>query len=398
MPARRTVERAHGPRPSLAAEALREEAVERTGFDDFGADDYADGLTCLIESLSQDARLHTVGRITARAQIVDALCVRLELRAHRKAHPEVDGEVIARPVFVVGLPRTGTTLLHELLALDPSSRSPSMWELSRPCPPPEPDTYTTDARIAPIDQHLARLRRLVPTLDAIHRMRAALPHECLAAMAPSFWSYQFPFNFYLPSYLRWCERVDAAPAYRFHRYFLQHLQSRFRRERWVLKSPAHLGQLDALLAMYPDARIVQTHRDPVDVIPSASSLHHVMQGLGSDALDPRALGAAQADYWARAVTRTMTARDRLPDRAQQFVDVEFEELLADPIAVVERVYDRFQLPLAPATVDLMRGYLAANPRGAHGPHRYSLDTFGLSEAGVAERFAAYRTRRGYRLR
>ena len=288
-PQQRRVRDQMGPQPSLAAEALREEAVTRTGFDDFGSADFVEGLACLIESLEHEARLHTIGRVTAKAQIVDALSVRLELVAHRKAHPEVDSERIERPLFVVGLPRTGTTLLHELLALDPTSRSPAMWELSRPCPPPEPDTYTCDPRIAPLEQHLARLRRLVPTLDAIHRMRATLPHECLAAMAPSFWSYQYPFNFHVPGYLQWCEQADAAPAYRFHHSFLQHLQSRFRRERWVLKSPAHLGQLDALLAMYPDARIIQTHRDPVEVIPSVSSLHHVMQGFDRPVVTPLAI-------------------------------------------------------------------------------------------------------------
>jgi hypothetical protein len=146
----------------------------------------------------------------------------------------------------------------------------------------------------------------------------------------------------------------------------------------VLKSPAHLGQLDALLAMYPDARVIQTHRDPVEVIPSVSSLHHVVRGFGSDGLDPHALGAAQAEYWGSALTRTMASRDQRPDLAQQFTDVHFAELLADPIAVVERVYAHFQMPLAPSTVDLMRAYLATHPRGVHGQHQYSLEMFGLN--------------------
>ncbi|MBK6575507.1 MAG: sulfotransferase [Sandaracinaceae bacterium] len=391
----RVAGRALGPRPSLAAEALRAEAVARTGFDDFGPLDFVEGLECLIDSLEREAQLHVIGRISAKTQIVDALSVRLELLAHRKAHPEVDGERIERPLFVLGLPRTGTTILYELLALDPSSRSPVMWELSRPCPPPEPETYANDPRIAPIEQHLARFRRMVPTLDAIHPMGATLPQECLVTMAPSFRSYQFPLSFHVPSYVQWCTQADLAPAYHFHRFFLQHLQSRFRRERWVLKSPAHLGQLDALLAMYPDARVIQTHRDPVEVIPSVSSLHHVVRGFGSDGLDPHALGAAQVEYWGSALTRTMASRDQRPDLAQQFTDVHFEELLADPIAVVERVYAHFQMPLVPSTVDVMRAYLAAHPRGVHGQHQYSLEMFGLNAAGVAEKFGAYRARHGY---
>lgn len=380
-------------RPSLDVDSLYEAAARRTGLSDFGGDDHREGLVRLVRSIESEAKTNLLGRISAHTQIVDLLATRLELTAHRASHPELAHERVEKPLFVLGLPRTGTTLLYELLACDASSRSPTSWELARPCPPPEPSTYATDPRIAPIAANLRQFKKMVPTLDAIHPIGAALPQECVVITAPSFRSFQFQLSFDIPSYQDWYMSTDIAPAYRFHRRFLEHLQSQFRGARWVLKSPAHLGHLEALLAEYPDARIVQTHRDPLDVIPSVSSLHHAVRGFGSDDVVPSVVGAQQSAIWSEFLDRAMAARARLdPSR---FLDVRFEDVLVDPIAVVKRIYAHFDLELTSAAEAAMRRHLAAHPREKHGRHVYTLGMFGLTEAGIRRDFGAYRAHLGF---
>jgi len=380
--------------PRLDEERLLAAARHRTRLEDFGPESFRMGLRQLVESLVSDARLNQVGRLFAQRQIHELLVHRLRLADHRARHPELAEEKIERPIFILGLPRTGTSLLHALLAEDPVHRVPLSWEVDDPCPPPEPATYASDPRIVRSERRFAQLRGLAPGVQAIHPVGALLPQECIVITACEFASLRFEMCFDVASYQEWLVDCDMRPAYAFHRRFLQHLQSRRPGGRWVLKSPGHLGPIEALLDEYPDAMIVQTHRDPRKVIPSVASLEVTLRGPASDAVDPVAVGAQQLWLWPRLLEQGIDARDRHPEHAHRFCDLHYAEIAADPIACVRRIYAHFDLPLAPDTVERMRAHLAAHPRDEHGLHRYSLGGFGLDADDIGRRFSRYCTRFG----
>ena len=374
--------------PSLDEERLLAAARTQTQLDEFGPRGFREGLRSLLHSLETEAQLTTLGRIMARGQILALLTNRLQLVHHRKHHPELANEEIRRPLFVLGLPRTGTTILYGLLAQDPEHRSPLAWEVSFPCPPPETASYDHDRRIARADKQFQQLKKLAPGFDSIHPMAARLPQECVAIFAHDFKSVQFEATFDVPSYQEWLETQDMRPSYRFHREFLQHLQSRCPGERWVLKTPGHLPIIDALFAEYPDAMIVQTHRDPLEVIGSVSSLECILRGAASDAIDPHAIGRQQLALWSRQIEMGMKAR-REVHRDDRFYDVQFREILADPIECVKQIYAYFALPFSEETEARMRAFLSDNSRDKHGVHRYALADFGIDAHKAAECFHAY---------
>lgn len=382
--------------PSLDEESVLEEACCATGLDDFGPDSFRPGLRKLIEALEGEAALSPMGRAAAYRQIVGHLSTRLRILDHRKRHPEVEAEEIRPPLFVIGLPRTGTTVIYGLLAEDPAHRAPLSWEVSLPCPPPEAETYETDPRIEESERAFQALRQLNPEFAAMHPVGARLPQECLLIHMLDFHSVQFEVSYSVPSYQEWLEHQDMRPTYCFHRWFLQHLQSRCRRERWVLKSPAHLMALDVLLGEYPDAMIVQTHRDPVDVAASVSSLHYALRKMSSERIDPREVGREQVDLWSRLLPRAMAVRDGTPELADRFFDLQYEDIVRDPLDCVRRIYSHFGLDLSADAEERMERFLVENPRDKHGTHRYTLDMFGLDAEKTAERFAAYNERFGFR--
>jgi hypothetical protein len=364
-------------------------ARAQANLDDFGPASFLPGLRTLIGSLERDAKLNAFGRYFARRQLAELLVTRLRLVDWRKRNPEVEKQEIARPLFVLGLPRTGTTLLYSLLALDPAHRSPLSWEVDDPCPAPEGASYESDPRIEQSAWRFKQLDQLAPGIQAIHPVGASLPQECIVITASEFMSIRFEMTFDVASYQEWLLEADMAGCYAWHRRFLQHLQSRFAKQRWVLKSPGHLGTIDALLAAYPDALIVQTHRDPRRVVPSVSSLEWTLRGIASDAQDPHALGQQQLRAWSRTLRMGMEARTKHAARASQFADLHFREIARDPIACVRHIYERFGFTYTPEFEQRMRAYVAAHPREEHGAHRYTLEGFGLSAAQVDAAFADY---------
>jgi len=377
---------------SLAEESLLAAARAEAKLPDFGLETFLTGLRVLLASLERDARLNAFGRYFARRQVLELLVTRLRLVDWRKQHPEVEKQEIARPLFVLGLPRTGTTLLYSLLALDPAHRSPLSWEIDDPCPPAEAASYESDARIAKSEWRFSQLRELARGIQAIHPVGAALPQECIVITASEFTSIRFEMCFDVPTYQDWLLEADLTGCYAWHRCFLQHLQSRFAKERWVLKSPGHLGAIDALLAAYPDALIVQTHRDPRRVVPSVSSLEWTLRQVASDEGDPHALGRQQLRAWSKTLARGMRARERHVARAAQFLDLHFHEIARDALGCVRRIYAHFGLALTPEFERRMRDYLAAHPREEHGAHRYTLEGFGLGASEVDDAFAEYTAR------
>jgi hypothetical protein len=377
-------------------ETVLEKARRMTGLDDFGGESFLPGLRRLTQSLEEDAHLHLFGRFFARRQILELLCHRLRLQEHRRRHSEVAEEATPAPLFIVGLPRTGTTLVQGLLSMDPANRSPLSWEVDEPCPPAQSDTYTTDPRIETTERRFEQLRRLAPSFQAIHPIGARMPQECIVLTAPEFLSLRFEMCFDVAGYQEWLPEQDMTGAYRFHRSFLQHLQSRHRAERWVLKSPGHFGCFEALFAVYPDARIIQTHRDPVRIIPSVASLEYSMRQVASDHVDAHRLGRQMLRLWSRLTAQALDFRAKHPEREAQFVDLPMDEITGDPLASVERCYQRFGFPFTAAAEGRMRLYLAAHPKHEFGEHHYTLADFGLDAGEIRASFAPYRERFGVR--
>jgi hypothetical protein len=374
--------------------ALLARATRATGLDDFGDDAFRAPLRRLLDAFEREAGLTLLGRIIARADVVRLLENRLRMLDTRRRHPEIDARDVRRPIFIVGLPRTGTTILHELLAQDPANRVPMTWEVMHPWPPPERASYETDPRIAEVERHFAGVDRLLPGFKSMHPMGARLPQECVALTAHDFASMIFSTTHHVPGYQAWLEGADLRWVYASHRRQLQYLEWRCPAERWVLKSPGHLWALDALLAVYPDARIVQTHRDPLEVIASLTSLVTLLRSMASDRIDPRGIGEEWTRRLAAGLERSMAVRAAGLSGGAEVFDMHFPELVRDEIGMVRRIYAHFGLVLSPDAEARMRRFLAANPRDKHGAHRYTLEAAGLDHATERRRYAAYQERFG----
>lgn len=373
------------------------EAIERAGSDDLGEDTWEEGLDRVLDGLVVEADLNEVGVEVAVGQIVEYLATRAAMTEWRSQHPEVAAGVIEAPIVIVGQPRTGTTILYDLLAQDPNLRAPLTWEVDRPIPPPESATHQTDPRIAEVQAGLEMTEMLIPGFMSFHPMGATLAQECVRMTAPDFRSMIFSLSFRLPTYNRWLlHEADMAPTYRWHRRYLQHLQSRMPAPRWLLKSPAHLWCLPALLAEYPDALIVQTHRDPLKVVASISALGAHLRRLATDDPTIPEAAAQYVDDVLVGLARGSEARDDGVLAADRVIDVHFSEFMDDPLAAIGGIYTGAGMELTVETETKMRAFLAANP-GEVGGGRYSFADTGLDPDDVRERTADYVERYGVRL-
>jgi hypothetical protein len=261
-----------------------------------------------------------------------------------------------------------------------------------PCPPPESATYLIDQRIALVDRQIRWFHRMVEGFNRIHPVGAQLPEECLVIFSHSFLSYQFETTHRLPSYLDWLESQDLHPSYVMHRRILQQLQWRCPRERWVLKAPAHMFDLESMFKAYPDACVVMTHRDPIEVTASNASLTATLRCAFCDDVDPLEVGQECSRRWAEAIHRALRSRDRGCAPPERFLDLYYTDLVADPVAAVKRVYTHFDMPFPDGLADGIRQFVNENPKNRFGKHRYSLDEFGLDLQEERKRYAAYRER------
>jgi hypothetical protein len=393
--------------PALDATRLRERAVQRTGLSDFGDASFEAGLQQLVQSLNAEAQLSQVGRIAARFNLLDNLGTRLRLVDARKQRPEISQQRIARPLFIVGLPRTGTTILYELIAQDPAFRAPASWQVAQPCLPTAAPATSPDPRIASTQRMLQLLESLAPGFNAIHAIGAQLPQECVYLMASHFHSEQFSYMYNVPGYRAWLLQQDMTATYQWHYRFLQHLQASFPEpalpasaasgqsqhaaphssRQWVLKTPAHLACLTALIQQYPDALLVWTHRKPLDAVASFCSLATRLRGGFSDAVDRPAVGGGELSHSAQVITRALEQRSHIPDT--QVLDVGFDAICSDPIKVVQQVYHHFGLVLTPQAMINMQEYLQQRPRYLYGPHRYQAAQYALDASRVNAVFAQY---------
>ena len=377
------------PRTPLRAADLIETAKRRCTLDDFGGGDFFEGLSRLLDSCQREAQLNLVGRIVLRADLIRTLCSRLFIQRDRKAYPAIERQEIHEPLFIVGLPRSGTTILHTLLAADADHRVPLTWEVMTPSPP----THENEKRrIQRAISSCNCFNWLAPTFRQVHPVGAELPQECVSLMSPTFLSDQFDAMYYVPSYREWFFRRDLRPAYEYHRRFLQHLQVRQNAQRWVLKAPTHMFALQNLLTVYPDALFIQTHRAPLDAMASVSSLITILRRVFSDAVDPFTVCREAIDYWSKTLAKFLQERRLLEDH--RICDVDYVEIRRDPLAVMRRVYEHFGWSLSRSTEERMRRALASQPEERFRLHRYDLSQFGVDEVESAARFAAYCDRFG----
>ena len=380
---------------ALDEESLLDAARAATGLDDFGADDdWREPFGVFVRSLDDEADLHLLGRIMARNEIVRALVNRLEVEATLARHPEILEERIVSPVLVVGTGRSGTSILHELLAQDPAHRVAQTWELLHPCPPPERATYATDARIGAADQEYTFWHLVAPEYRTMHENGGDVPNEDPLIDQLQFASDHFMGSYPVPSYGRWLSRADPRPAFRAHRRFLQLLQWRCPGERWVLKSPSYLAKLPAFFSEYPDAYVVLTHRDPLKVLPSLVSIMATLRWMHSDTVDVDAVVKSAVSGTAIAMDLVMQWRadGTLPD--DRIIDVRFDDLVGDPWRTMRVVYERSGATLTNEAEQRMHAYLDARPRERHGRHDYSFADTGLDPVATRERFAKYQARYG----
>ena len=347
---------------------------------------YEESLQRLLTAYESEADLTTLRRITVRELLVSLLENLLYLERDRRASAAIEQQTITSPVFIIGLPRTGTTLLHGLIAQDPATRAPLTWEVMFPSAARDtPDAIERTRR--PTDSRLAWANRLAPAFKRIHNIGADLPQECITIMAQGFASIQFHTTHNVPSYQDWFEKDGQELDYAFHYRFLQHLQANGSLDRWVLKAPGHLFGLSALLQRYPDAKVIQTHRNPLQVMGSIASLATVLRRAFSDSADPRQIAADWRGRWSRALDRSLDARANGP--GEQFFDIAYADLVAAPLDAVERLYDYLGWPLSSEARESMQRFLDANPKNKYGAHRYGLADFGLDLALEARRFAGY---------
>ncbi|MDH3685389.1 MAG: sulfotransferase [Myxococcales bacterium] len=374
---------------SLDPEALLALARANTGLEDFGPGVWRHGLRVLSESLEAEADLTPLGRFIARQEIVAFLENRLQIRDWHARHPEIGDERIERPIVIMGMARTGTSILHDLLAEDPANRVPLTWEVERPCPPPELSTRADDPRIEASRAQLARAEQLIPDFKKMHPMGALLPQECVRILGPEFASMSLQTTYRIPRYARWLHReADLSEAYRGHRRFLQLLQWRSP-GRWVLKSPCHLWHLEALLAEYPDALIVQTHRDPLQVLSSLTSLTTTLRAMAGRRVVATEIAREWSEMNAAAFDHSVDARESRLVAPERVFDIQFGEFVRDPFEALRRLYTFAGLDWTGAVEARMRAHWQAHPADEHGRHTHRFADTGLVEAEERERVKRY---------
>jgi hypothetical protein len=367
-------------------------AREMTGLTDLGSDSYRDGLDAYCDSVNRESQLSELGVMAVQGTVTNALVNRLRVTDYRARHPEVAEECIERPVFVIGLFRAGTTLLSYLLDQDPANRSLLRWEAGDSVPPPSAGQHRTDPRVEVARTGAAMLDQLNPGFKAIHNEEVDGPTECIAVMAQDFKSLSWESITNVPSYSRWLMECDQTSAYHYHRQVLQVLQSGGVRGRWMLKSPHHALALRELTTVYPDARLVMLHRDPVVLSASAASLIGSLSGTFSDAN----AGPYIATHWPEMLTECIDRVDAFRAAHPEFpiIDVHYSDLVDDPVATVASLYAALSEEFTATARAAVADYVVEHPKGKFGAHRYDLASLGLDGDRLVRRFATYVDRYG----
>jgi hypothetical protein len=374
----------------LEKDQLLQAAIDQTGLDDFGGPDFLQPLELLISALNTEANLNDFGSFRAQHTINAGLTDRLKIYDYLQSHPEVEQEQVQRPVFIVGLPRTGTTALHHMLNQDATNHTLRLWEAQNPVPPPESANYSTDPRIAKQREGVAMTETFLPGFLQTHLIDAEEPDECYMLLNRNFMSVEYSAMFHIPSFANWLyANLSDSESYAYHRNQLQLLQSR-RPGNWVLKAPFHQLGLRGILKQYPDAIIVQTHRAPMSFVASGCSFSELLRKSGSDVIDRNVIGRDWMDMLS-VYTRTFEV-DRAelePHFPGQFMDMRHDDFVADPWTTIDEIYAKRGAPLSDSGRSDMASWLDVNPKGKHGKHNYKLEDYGIERAEVEELFGDY---------
>jgi len=357
-----------------------EQACNATGLRDLGAEPFLQPMQRLIDSYNRESKLNFLGRMTIGHRTTGLIANRLKIADALQKWPAIREEKITRPIFILGMPRTGTTLLYNLLNQDTQLRAPLFWEGIDPAPPPATQRDAGAARIAKAKRVVRFMQYVAPRMKIVHALQAERPEEYNPLLANTFLGQFFTLQCYLQEYLDWLQNVpteDRQAAYRYLKTQLQVLQFQQPALQWVLKSAFQLNQLDVVLDVFPDACILHTHRDPINSVASICSLLATSRSFYSDQIDPKQIGSEVLYEFGRAAGQAAEARQKMP--AECVFDVQYNRLVADPIAYIRGIYQYFNLTWN-AEIELsMQKWLRDNPRNKHGRHQYALSEFGLDE-------------------
>lgn len=371
----------------VSEEALHEEAVKLAGSDDFGDPAYLEGLRVLLRALDESTTLTPLGRTILRRQAVTSLTTRLRCEQRLKEHPEFADVEIRRPIFITGLVRTGSTALHYLMGQDPGIQKLEYWLSAQPQPRPPEQEWAGHPDFEAAVANLDFLYTNTPDLMAVHEMKADWPEECGHILAQSFTDDRFECSACLPSYCEWYWHTPHPETYVRHKKMIQLVGSTSPDVRWLLKYPVHLRQLPALFDVYPDACVVQTHRDPRTVLHSYTSFLSKIHRMHEKTVDAERIARTQMESWGVAADAGVAYRRE--HGSDRFYDLHFDDFVADPIGSVKRIYARFDQTLSTEGEAALEKWNAAHPQGRHGQHTYEEKDFVVPDGEILDRFAGY---------
>jgi hypothetical protein len=372
---------------TFSADELEDGARAATGLDNFGSPYYREGLERTVDALNNEADLNELGRVMQHATISNALIQRLKIVDTYRQHPEIVDEVIDGPVVVLGLPRTGTTALSQLVAADPQFRSLRTWESQAPTPPPEADTQHTDPRIAQAAEGIAMIDTMFPDFKTMYGGEPEAATECQDLMGMSFRTFHFDGVVRVPGYVEWLLQCDMRETYTFHKEVLKLLQWHCKPSLWHLRTPVHMFALDAFVEAYPNAKFLWSHRDPAKVLGSVCSLIAYIRSWSSDRKDPKELGAEQVAWWVEGTRRAMDFRTKFGD--DRFVDVSFADLQTDAVDTLARSYEQLGLTFTDSARATVQEWADGHKPGQRGRHSYVMTDYGLTPELVREAFRDY---------
>jgi Sulfotransferase family len=371
----------------LTEESLLEQAQQLARLSDFGDESFRVPLRILLSSLKEEAQLNFIGRTILQKHLLRLLVNRLRVQEDFKCYPQIATVPIEKPLFILGLPRSGTTFLQNLLSQDPNCRWLHLWELFNPSPPPDDNTKESDPRIGEAQEIVASYNSLAPQLSIAHDLNPNGPEECNVLFERDLVSILFELRAHVPSYSDWLLKQDLLASYQYYRQQLQLLAWKWSRHHWTLKAPVHLAYLSTLMTVFPDARIIFIHRDPLKVLPSLCSLSALVRAIYSDRNDPKLIGQDWFKSLSNIIEKSMPMRQTVP--SQQIYDLNYLDLLAEPIGTVRKIYEQLNYPFTVALEENLKRYISENPQYKHGVHRYSLEQFGLDSKKVRQQFESY---------
>jgi Sulfotransferase family len=372
----------------LEPEELMRAAQRREGLDDFGDWAFQEPLAVLLSAYEREADLSAFGRIAVRWDMLRFLSNLLRLRHEEKRNPEILGLAIQEPIFILGMPRCGTTFLHNLLTHDPANLVLRCWQTIYPYPA-QGRGANPDRRRDLVARQFANFLRFVPELPSLHPLQADAAQECVEITGQVMRSLRFDTTHYVPSYQQWLDDAGHREAYRFHRRFLQHLQHQSGPGRWVLKSPDHIFALDEVRRVYPDARFVFVHRDPMEVLPSVARLTEILRLPFTRHVDRMQIGRQVSDRWIEGSSLLIEASESLRASPERIFHVKYRNLVADPLGTVTTIYRHFGLPLSPHAQAGIKRSVAARPNGGYGQNSYRFEDYGFNSEAERRRYAAY---------